>query len=82
MTFLRSHTTNRSFRFGFCSCCNSTALARLGSNQIDLLPVVSRAGAHQLLGVVTLRDVLQSSDGPQRARAGRVMPIPYESQFL
>jgi len=36
------------------------ALERLGSNRLDLLPVVSRANAHQLLGVVTLRDVLQS----------------------
>ena len=38
------------------------ALERLGSNQLDLLPVVSRANAHQLLGVVSLRDVLQSYD--------------------
>jgi len=36
------------------------ALERLGSNRLDLLPVVSRANAHQLRGVVTLRDVLQS----------------------
>lgn len=36
------------------------ALERLGSNQLELLPVVSRANAHQLLGVVSLRDVLQS----------------------
>jgi len=36
------------------------ALERLGSNRLDLLPVVSRGNAHQLLGVVTLRDVLQS----------------------
>ena len=36
------------------------ALERLGGNRLDLLPVVSRANAHQLLGVVTLRDVLQS----------------------
>jgi len=36
------------------------ALERLGSNRLDLLPVVSRANAHQLVGVVTLRDVLQS----------------------
>jgi CIC family chloride channel protein len=36
------------------------ALERLGSNGLDMLPVVSRANAHQLLGVVTLRDVLQS----------------------
>jgi CIC family chloride channel protein len=35
------------------------ALERLGSNRLDLLPVVSRSNAHQLLGVVTLRDVLQ-----------------------
>jgi CIC family chloride channel protein len=35
------------------------ALERLGSNRLDLLPVVSRANARQLLGVVTLRDVLQ-----------------------
>src|SRR5262249_11229164 len=35
-------------------------LERLGRNRLDLLPVVSRANAHQLLGVVTLRDVLQS----------------------
>ena len=36
------------------------ALERLGSSQLDLLPVVSRANAHQLLGVVSLRDVLHS----------------------
>jgi CIC family chloride channel protein len=36
------------------------ALERLGSNRLELLPVVSRADAHKLLGVVTLRDVLQS----------------------
>jgi hypothetical protein len=36
------------------------ALERLGSNGLDLLPVVSRANAHQLLGVVTLHDVLPS----------------------
>jgi CIC family chloride channel protein len=36
------------------------ALERLGRHRLDLLPVVSRADAHQLQGVVTLRDVLQS----------------------
>jgi CIC family chloride channel protein len=36
------------------------ALERLGSHRLDLLPVVSRANAHQLLGVVSLRDVLHS----------------------
>ena len=34
------------------------ALERMGKNNLDLLPVVSRADVHQLLGVVTLRDVL------------------------
>jgi CIC family chloride channel protein len=36
------------------------ALERMGANGIDLLPVVSRADVHQLLGVVSLRDVLES----------------------
>jgi CIC family chloride channel protein len=36
------------------------ALERMGSNQIDALPVTSRADVHKLEGVVTLRDVLDS----------------------
>jgi len=36
------------------------ALERMGANQIDILPVVSRADVHKLEGVVTLRDVLGS----------------------
>ena len=36
------------------------ALDRMGTNQIELLPVVSRADVHKLEGVVTLRDVLAS----------------------
>jgi CIC family chloride channel protein len=36
------------------------ALERLGTNQLDLLPVVSRADAHHMIGVVTLRDILDS----------------------
>jgi CIC family chloride channel protein len=36
------------------------ALERMGSNQIDLLPVVSRANVHELVGIVTLQDVLDS----------------------
>ncbi len=35
-------------------------LERMGSNQIDLLPVVSRADIHQLVGIVTLQDVLDA----------------------
>ena len=34
------------------------ALERMGANQIDILPVVSRANAHKLEGIVALRDVL------------------------
>jgi chloride channel protein, CIC family len=36
------------------------ALARMGEAQTDMLPVVSRANAHELLGVVWLSDVLKS----------------------
>lgn len=36
------------------------ALARMGEAQTDMLPVVSRANVHELLGVVWLKDVLKS----------------------
>ncbi len=36
------------------------ALARMGSTHTDLLPVVSRANVHELLGVVRFHDVLES----------------------
>jgi CIC family chloride channel protein len=36
------------------------ALERMGANQIDILPVVSRADVHKLEGIVTLHDVLDS----------------------
>src|SRR6476469_2763068 len=36
------------------------ALERMGANQIDILPVVSRADIHKVEGVVTLGDVLES----------------------
>jgi chloride channel protein, CIC family len=36
------------------------ALERMGANQIDILPVVSRADIHIMEGVVTLSDVLES----------------------
>ena len=36
------------------------ALDRMGSNHVDILPVVSRADVHKLEGIVTLRDVLDS----------------------
>jgi len=36
------------------------ALERMGTNHVDILPVVSRADVRQLLGIVTLHDVLDS----------------------
>jgi CIC family chloride channel protein len=36
------------------------ALDRMGTNRLDLLPVVSRADVHKLEGVVTLHDVLEA----------------------
>jgi len=36
------------------------ALERMGSNQLEILPVVNRADVHKLEGVVTLRDVLDA----------------------
>ena len=36
------------------------ALERMGTNQIEILPVVNRADLHKLEGIVTLRDVLDA----------------------
>lgn len=36
------------------------ALERMGPNQLDIVPVVSRANVHKLEGIVNLRDVLNS----------------------
>ena len=36
------------------------ALERMGANQLEILPVVSRADVHKVVGIVTLRDVLHS----------------------
>ena len=36
------------------------ALERMGTNQIEILPIVSRANVHKLEGIVTLRDVLKA----------------------
>jgi len=36
------------------------ALARMGETHLDVLPVVSRANVHELMGVVRLQDVLES----------------------
>ena len=36
------------------------ALERMGTNEIEILPVVNRADVHKLEGIVTLRDVLNA----------------------
>jgi CBS domain-containing protein len=36
------------------------ALDRMGAFRVDVLPVVSRANVHQLLGVVRLQDMLEA----------------------
>ena len=40
------------------------ALERMGANQIEVLPIVSRADVHKLEGIVTLRDVLNAYGVP------------------
>ena len=45
------------------------ALERMGANQIEILPVVSRADVHKLEGIVTLRDVLGSYGVNRRGQA-------------
>ncbi len=47
------------------------ALERMGANQLELLPVVSRADVHKLEGIVTLRDVLDSYGIGSREQAAR-----------
>jgi hypothetical protein len=46
-------TSTRTIRF-------TVALERMGTAKLDLLPVVSRADIHYLIGVVVLADVLNS----------------------
>ena len=45
------------------------ALERMGANQIEILPVVSRADVHKLEGIVTLHDVLDAYGVSARDRA-------------
>ncbi len=53
------------------------ALDRMGANQLELLPVVSRANVHQLRGVITRQDVLMqygvaaTGDSEKRAAADK-----------
>ena len=45
------------------------ALERMSSSQVDILPVVNRVNVHQLEGVITLRDVLDSYGVDSRGSA-------------
>jgi CIC family chloride channel protein len=45
------------------------ALERMGTNQIEVLPVVNRADVHKLEGILTLRDVLDAYGVRARDRA-------------
>ncbi len=49
------------------------ALERMGTAKLDLLPVVSRADIHYLLGIVVLPDVLQAF-GVEQAESGERSP--------
>jgi len=42
------------------------ALERMGAAKLDVLPVVSRANVHDLIGIVVLRDILNSYGVKQR----------------
>jgi chloride channel protein, CIC family len=44
------------------------ALERMGTNRIEILPVVSRANVHKLEGIVTLQDVLDAYGVPHTDR--------------
>ena len=45
------------------------ALERMGTNQIEILPVVNRADVNKLEGILTLRDVLDAYGVSERDRA-------------
>jgi chloride channel protein, CIC family len=53
-------TPNESFPFVHIDESLSLALERMGSAGIDILPVVSRANVREMLGLVTLPDVLSA----------------------
>jgi chloride channel protein, CIC family len=50
----------RDFQFVHMDESLSLALERMGSAGVDMLPVVSRADARQMLGIVTLPEVLEA----------------------
>ncbi|SPF35699.1 Cl-channel, voltage gated [Candidatus Sulfopaludibacter sp. SbA4] len=46
----------------------SLALERMGATRLNVLPVVSRANVHQLMGIVVLDDILDAYGVARRAR--------------
>jgi CIC family chloride channel protein len=52
------------------------ALERMGTNRIEILPVVSRANVHKLEGIVTLHDVLDAYGVPHTDRVEPKKLIP------
>ena len=46
------------------------ALERMGTAKLDLLPVVGRGNVHELLGVITLAEVLDAYGVRQRVSSG------------
>jgi CBS domain-containing protein len=52
----------------------SHALERMRESGVDVLPVVSRAGIHEIQGVIGLREVLEGYGVPSSAFLGRSMP--------
>ena len=52
------------------------ALERMGTNRIEILPVVSRANVHKLEGIVTLHDVLDAYGVPHADRTQPKKLIP------
>jgi CBS domain-containing protein len=49
---------NGNYPFVYSDHPLSHALERMGSNGVDVVPVVSRANIHQMYGIVTLSDIL------------------------
>jgi CIC family chloride channel protein len=52
----------------------SYALERMRDNGVDVLPVVSRAGVHEIQGVIGLREILEAHGVPSTVFPARSMP--------
>jgi len=68
---LREYVTSPEFPHVHADHPLHVVLERMGSAKLDLLPVVSRANVHDLLGVVVLPDVLNDFGVSQYDAPGR-----------